>query len=268
MTDNPIAAFRGAGLPSREEVGQFLNNAAMAIPAGSGGKQFLKISDRDGAWTFGADETVIEEDSLWAVNPLSFFHGYIAWNDGKPEGEHRQSVNRPVLPSLDALPPVKAEKGWQKQVGFDLVCLTGEDAGVLCEYKASSVGGTRGAGTLAAAIGTQYGKDPDRIVPVIKLRDNKYYDKKYKKDQFPPVFEIVEWRAMDDAAPVEPEKAKEAAPAAAPPRSRMPTASPEALAAGAAASSPNAEEDAAIAAEYEAAQAAAANPVPRRRVRR
>lgn len=284
MTDNPIAAFRSAGLPTREEMGQFLNSAAMAIPAGSGGKQFLKISDRDGVWTYGQEETVVEDDALWAVNPVSFFHGYIAWNDGKPEGEHRQSVSRPVLPSLDALPQVKAQNGWQKQFGFDLVCITGEDDGTLCEYKASSVGGTRAVGTLAAAINTQYGRDPDKIVPIVRLRDNKYYDKKYKKDQFPPVFEIVEWRALDDAQPAPAEAVKETPKPADPPRSRTPrgaapAASPPAddltraytreeltaVTNGV----PDDEEEAQLAREYAAEQeAAAANPVPRRRVRR
>lgn len=263
MSDNPIAAFKGAGLPTREEMGQFLNSAAVAIPAGNGGKQFLKISDRDGAWTFGAEETVVEEDSLWAVNPLSFFHGYIAWHDGKPEGEHRQSVSRPVLPSLDALPQVKAQNGWQKQVGFDLVCVTGEDEGTACEYKASSVGGTRATGTLAAAINDQYARDPDKIVPIVKLRDNKYYDKKYKKDQFPPVFEIVEWRALTDTKPVA-EEPKQEAPAE-PVRTRT---RPAAVPVVEQKPEPPVEDDAALAAEYEAEQALAANPTPRRRVRR
>ena len=78
MTDNALATFGGGtGLISREEMAAYLNTATQTLPQGSGGKQFLKISDKDGAWTFGAEETVVEEDSLWAIHPTSFFHGYI-----------------------------------------------------------------------------------------------------------------------------------------------------------------------------------------------
>ncbi len=270
MSDNPLAAFRGngVGLPSREQMGQFLNTAAMAAPAGSGGKQFLKISDKDGVWTFGAEETVVEEDSLWAINPLSMFHGYVAWFDGKPEGEHRQPITRPLMPS-DSLSPVKALRGWEKQFGFDLVCVSGEDEGTLCEYKASSVGGTRAFSMLVAALNAQFATDPDRVIPVVQLRDNKYYDKKYKKDQFPPVFQIVEWRAMDDAsAPKtpepepEPEGRRRTRPAAAPVEEMEPLEQQTVAYKQAAA-----DEEAALAREYAATQQAEA-ATPRRRVRR
>lgn len=259
MPDNALTAFgSGVGLPSREEMAAYLNTAAAVLPAGSGGKQFLKISDKDGAWTFGADETVVEEDSLWAINPVSFFHGYIAWHNAAVEGEHRSSIRRP-LPGIDSLPQVKAQNGWQLQQGFDLVCVSGEDAGVQCEFKTSSTGGKRAVGNVASAINDQFAKDPDALVPIVRLRDNKYYDKKYKKDQFPPVFEVVEWRRMDDVTPVEdkPEPVKEEPPA----RTRTRAA------AAPVAKVEEPDEEAELAKEYEAA-AATAEATPRRRQRR
>lgn len=261
---NDVIKFSGGGtgLMSREDLGTFLNSAAVAIPQGSGGKQFLKISDKDGVWTYGAEETVVEDDALWAINPLSFFHGYIAWHDGKPEQEHRQSVSRPHLPDPATLPPVKAKNGYQVQYGFELVCISGEDEGVVCEYKASSTGGKRGTGEVVNAINSRAGVDPDSIVPIVKLRNNKYWDKKYKKDQFPPVFEVVEWRSLNDASPVgesdrQEEEVKEPARRRAAPAA---TTAPEPT-----------DEDEALAAEYAAekeAQAPSAEASPRRRVRR
>ena len=260
---NALTAFgNGAGLPSRDEVAQFINSAAIAIQPGNSGKQFLKISDKDGVWTYGAEETEVEKDALWAVNPLSFFHGYIAWNDGKPESEHRQSVSRPQLPMIEQLPPVKSVKGYELQYGFDLVCVNGEDEGTLCEYKASSTGGKRAIGALTAAINARHASNPDSIVPVVRLKDNKYWDKKYKKDQFPPVFEVVEWRSLNDASPVD-ESDRQEEEVKEPARRR---------AAPAAATAPEpTDEDAALAAEYAAekeAQAPSAEASPRRRVRR
>lgn len=260
MTTNLPAFGGGAGLPSREEMAAYLNTAAQVLPAGSGGKQFLKISDKDGAWTFGADETVVEEDSLWAVNPVSFFHGYIAWHNAAVEGEHRSSIRRP-LPAIDSLPQVKAQNGWQLQQGFDLVCISGEDAGVQCEFKTSSTGGKRAVGNVASAINDQFAKDPDALVPIVKLRDNKYYDKKYKKDQFPPVFEIVEWRTMDDTSPADAPKTEAAPVKEEPPaRTRTRAAAPPAPDADA--------EEKELAAEYEAAAGQAEATPPRRRQRR
>lgn len=255
MTNNALTAFgSGAGLPTREEMAAYLNTAAAVLPAGSGGKQFLKISDKDGAWTFGADETVVEEDSLWAINPVSFFHGYIAWHNAAVEGEHRSSIRRP-LPSIDSLPQVKAQNGWQMQQGFDLVCVSGADAGVQCEFKTSSTGGKRAVGNVASAINDQFAKDPDALVPIVRLRDNKYYDKKYKKDQFPPVFEVVEWRRMDDVTPVE-DKPEPEEPAA---QTRTRSAAPP---------PPDKDaEEAELAKEYETA-ATLAEQAPRRRQRR
>ncbi len=258
MTDNALAAFGGGiGLPSREEMQAYLNTATQTLPQGAGGKQFLKISDKDGAWTFGAEETVVEEDSLWAIHPTSFFHGYIAWHDAKVEGEHRSSIRRP-LPSIDSLPQVKAQNGWQLLSGLDIICINGEDEGTLCEFKSSSTGGKRAVGAVASAIAEQFAKDPDKIVPIVRLRDNKYYDKKYKKDQFPPNFEIVEWRSMSDASPVEQEP--EAAPVKEEPKRTRAAAAPDPKA------DEQTEED--LGKEYAEAAQAQAEATPRRRQRR
>lgn len=275
MTDNALAAFgAGTGLMSRDDLKDYFATAQAVAPQGGGGKQFLKISDKDGVWTFGAEETVVEDGALWAINPISFFHGYIAWNDGKPEHEHRQSIKRAQLPSVDSLPTVKSPKGYEQLYGFDLVCINGEDEGTLCEYKASSTGGKRAIGALISAIGDRFVGHPDSIVPVVTLKNNKYWDKKYKKDQYPPVFEIVEWRSMTDATPApapaeEPKKEEPAStgrvrtrPAAAPVQQQAPAAPP--------AETPMTEEEQQIAEEYAAAEAAQApaEQAPRRRMRR
>jgi hypothetical protein len=75
-----ITTFGGAGLPSV----QSLSGAALH-PVRSrrrGGTVILKM-DKTGHWVFGADQTEVEEGSLWAANPFSFVHGYIAWGNGE-----------------------------------------------------------------------------------------------------------------------------------------------------------------------------------------
>ena len=156
---------------------------------------------------FGADQTEVEDDSLWAINPFSFVHGFIAWGDGEVLGEKMVSVTSP-LPELDAAPP-QAKRGWETQVGMSVKCVSGEDQGLDARYSVTSVGGKRAIQALAAAIAAQVEADPSKPVPVVKLKKEHYQHKSYGRI-FTPVFEIVNWVSLDGAA----EPAAEEAPVA------------------------------------------------------
>jgi hypothetical protein len=168
--------------------------------------------DKTGHWVFGADQTEIEDDSTWAINPLSFVHGYIAWGDGEVLGEKMIGVAHP-LPELDPAPP-NSKKGWETQVGLSMKCLTGEDKGLEARYTTTSVGGKRAVQALAVAIAAQVEKDQSKPVPVVRLGKEHYTHKSYGRI-YTPVFEIVEWVGMDGEAQEEPqiEAPKEAEPA-------------------------------------------------------
>lgn len=206
-----LAAFGGggAGLMSRENIASFLNSAAMSIPTTAGGKQFLKLDDKDGTWLYGQEETVVEVKSRWAINPLSMFHGYIAWHEAKVEGEHRQPINRPLIGTHE-LTPVKAQKGWETQYGFDLVCTEGEDEGTLLEYKTSSHGGKKAFGDLVTAMNVQGAVDLDLLVPIVELTSDSYPNKKWKRDVWNPVFKIVEWASLSNGAVTQADEADDA----------------------------------------------------------
>ena len=158
---------------------------------------------------YGADQTEIEDDSTWAVNPFSFVQGYIAWGEGEVLGEKMVSVSEP-LPELEAAPP-SAKRGWETQVGMSLKCLTGEDMGLEVRFTTTSVGGKRGVQALAVAIATQVDKDQTKPVPVITLGKEHYQHKAYGRI-FTPVFDIVEWSSMGSDAET-PEAEAEEAPA-------------------------------------------------------
>lgn len=259
----------GFGLISRDDLAKSLNNAAMSMPNVGGDLSFLKMDKNNGDWLFGQEETVVESDSLWAVNPMSLKHGFVAWDTeagGPPVQEIMVSINRPLPPveSLPALPMSKPDKKgntyqleYQQQRSVELVCVSGEDEGTKVEYKQSSVGAMKLFGKLTNALLDQLAKDPDKIVAIGKLNSDTYPHKKYGKITN-PLFDIVEWRTVDNTAPVEPEAEapKDAEPAA---RTRTRSAAPE--------SAPEADEEADLAKEYEAA-AATAEATPRRRQRR
>ena len=189
-----IVSFKQANLPAVSSLSTALRSLESEV--GPAGVVMLKM-DKTGHWVYGADQTEIEDDSTWAVNPFSFVHGFIAWGDGEVLGEKMVSVSQP-LPELDAAPP-QSKRGWETQVGMSLKCLNGEDKDMEARYTTTSVGGKRSVQTLALAIAAQVEKDQSEPVPVVRLKKDHYTHKSYGKI-FTPVFEIVEWISMDGAA--------------------------------------------------------------------
>ena len=208
-----IVAFSGANLPAVSTLSTALRSIAADV--GPAGVVILKM-DKTGHWVYGADQTEIEDDSTWAINPFSFIHGFIAWGDGEVLGEKMVSVSQP-LPEVDAAPP-QSKRGWETQVGLSLKCLNGEDKDMEARYTTTSVGGKRAVQELALKISEQVEKDQTKPVPVIRLKKDHYTHKSYGKI-FTPVFEIVEWVSMNGEAEA-PAEAEEAAPAEDAPRRR------------------------------------------------
>ena len=196
-----LTTFKSAGLPAVTDLALALkNNLSVASEMGV---TIIKM-DRTGHWVFGADQTKIEDDSTWAVNPFSFVHGYIAWGDGEVLAEKMGSVSQP-LPELEAAPP-GAKKGWETQVGFSMKCLDGADKDMEVRYTTTSVGGKKAVQALAVAIATQVEKDQSKPVPVVELGKEHYTHKSYGRI-YTPVFKVLEWASMDGKSEVEAEEA-------------------------------------------------------------
>ena len=206
-----LVAFSQAGLPAVASLAASLR--AIQPDTAAGGTVILKM-DKTGHWVFGADQTEVEDDSTWAVNPFSFVHGVIAWGDGEVLGEKMVSVSKP-LPELDDAPPA-AKRGWEAQVGMSLKCISGDDKGMEARFTTTSVGGKRAVQTIAVALADQVEKDQTKPVPVVRLKKEHYQHKSYGRI-FTPVFEVVDWLTLDgDAA----EPAAKAVEAPAPSRRR------------------------------------------------
>lgn len=201
-----LVTFSQANLPAVTNLSAALRKLDSEV--GPAGVAILKM-DKTGHWVFGADQTEVEDDATWAINPFSFVHGFIAWGDGEVLGEKMVSVAEP-LPEVDAAPNA-AKNGWQKQVGVSLKCISGEDKGLECRYATTSVGGVRSVQALAVTIATQVDKDQTKPVAIVRLKKDHYQHKSYGKI-YTPVFEVVQWVSMDGA-----EAAPEAAEAEAEP---------------------------------------------------
>ena len=206
---NAITAFAGAGLPSVKSLSSALRSVAADV-TGPGGMVILKM-DKTGHWVFGADQTEVEDDSIWAINPFSFVHGYIAWGEGDVLGEKMVPVADP-LPEMD-VPPPGAKRGWELQVGMSLKCMSGEDKGLEVTYNVTSVGGKRAVQKLALDIAAQVEKDQTKPVAVVRLKKEHYTHKSYGRI-YTPIFDITSWIGLDGQADEMPasEPAADAAP--------------------------------------------------------
>jgi len=188
---NEVSKFAGAGLPSVQSLASTLRKIEADV--GPTGMVIIKM-DKAGHWVYGADQTEVEDGSLWAVNPFSFVHGYIAWGDGTVLAEKMVPVSEP-LPETGPSPE-GAKRGWEMQIGMTLACTSGEDEGLQARYTVTSVGGKRAVQTLALAIADQAEKNPAAPVPLVELKKEHYQHKSYGRI-YTPVFDIVDWKGLD-----------------------------------------------------------------------
>lgn len=184
-------SFALANLPNVTALSTALRTLEKDV--GPVGFVILKM-DKRGDWVYGANQTEVEADTLWAVNPASFVHGYIAWGDAVVLGERMVPLTEPLPHPGEA--PAGAEKGWQLQIGMGLKCVSGPDKDMEVRFTVTSVGGKKAVQNLGVSIAHQMEADQTKPVPIVKLKTDSYKHKMYGKI-FTPVFEIVEWVGMD-----------------------------------------------------------------------
>jgi len=212
---NDIGFASTAGLMSRESLASSLSNVARALPSSVGSDvQYLKMEKGSGDWLYGQEETLVDTDSLWAVNPHSIQHGWVAWDSdagGAPVQEIMVPASRPI-PAEGSLPVLPQgvrgnQLAYKAQRSVQLVCIADPnadgkdtDVGVVCEYKQSSVGAMRLFKDLIDKLLERVHAGDEAIVPIAKLSHSSYKHDRYGKI-INPVLEIVEWRSMNDTSP-------------------------------------------------------------------
>ena len=171
-----------------------------ATPSANQGGQFEYMKCAKGVYTFGVNNQVAAEDSLWVVDGKFYRQGYVAWKDGELIDEHMAGLGEaPII--LGELPTVSGD-GWQVQKSIALLCIEGGDEGVQAIFKTSSVGGTRGIAELVSAIVVQGRKDPKNTCPVVELTSTSYEHKNKSYGLIHnPVFTVIEFTNSGAEAP-------------------------------------------------------------------
>jgi hypothetical protein len=202
-----IVKFGNANLPAATDLAAALRRNTEAV-AGVDGQVILKM-DKTGHWVYGADQTEVDREGLWAVNPFSFTHGYIAWGEGEVLSEKMVPITEP-LPELEPAPP-QAKRGWESQVGMSVKCVHGEDKGVEARYTVTSVGGKKAMHSLAMDVAEQIEMDQAHPVAVVKLGSDHYQHKAYGR-VYTPVFDVQKWIGLDGEGAAEEGEAAQAEP--------------------------------------------------------
>lgn len=206
MSTDLTKFFAGHQMPSREK----LTEALAGFSAGKAalmGKALLRLT-KQGKWVFGADSEPFDDNVELIASPASLSSGYIAWYQGKPEGEQMQPLSMgPVDASKlgpvnsGSIPPGQKKpsgRGWETQVSVELI--TRGDTPLQLIYKTPSLGGMRQLLTFAGEVAFAMSENPKRAYPIVKLNTDSYIHKEYG-EVFTPVLEIIGW-LDEQGAPV------------------------------------------------------------------
>lgn len=191
---NVVPFIGGGTLASPDQLKGALQNFRQDRPVSPGDRPLIKLL-KSGYWVYGVDQIDVQEQSLWAANPQSISHGWVAWGEGELLGQEMVPFNQ-SLPQKDKLPPSAAKRGWEFQVGIDFMCISGEDQGQEVQYLTSSTGGKRAHDKLIKAILAHLDEDPATPVPVLELEVDSYTHKQYG-EIFVPILTVKRWMGME-----------------------------------------------------------------------
>jgi hypothetical protein len=182
-------------LPSLAELSESLKDFAETVPVRP--KEVYLKMDKTGHWVYGADQTEIEPDSLWAVNPFSFVKGYICWGAqntpsmGKLLGEKMYTQFQKMPKELPE--DIPDSNGWEYQNGFSLSCISGTDKGLQARFMTKTKGGVPEVQRLSFEIHAHGLEDPSTPIAIIKLKSAHYTHPAGYGRIYNPVLELVKF---------------------------------------------------------------------------
>ena len=193
-----LAGLKKAAAKTKEE-----------LPAVTGMHPYLKL-EKTGNWVYGPEDIEVQEGSLWAINPLSFKHGWTCWtsypSDMKKKNENKGKVMVPLgadKPEVENLTQYMDPDGlnngqpwpWTAAMSVELTCLNGEDEGTVVVYDTNSTGGVR---LLSAYFDKMMAHlDTEDPVAIVTLDSDSYKHQTYGK-VITPLFEYEDWVGLDE----------------------------------------------------------------------
>lgn len=203
---NAIVKGNAAQLPA--ELTNLGNALIQEGQSATGISDLLRFLSREGGiWVFGVDGDENMEDARWAINPLSFEHGFVCWKNKKIAGEAMVPVGvaKPGRETLADHGTFTDGKGkevqtkWDEQMSIRLRCVVGEDEGTEVDFRSSTVGGISCIKAVAKAVGGRIAAGKMDVVAVVELTNDSYNHAEYGKT-YVPTMDIASWMDMDGPA--------------------------------------------------------------------
>jgi hypothetical protein len=195
------AVLTGGALTSLQALGATLAKVDTSSISGRSGLPMLQFKrEGDGRWSFGQKRTIAENNSRWAVNPLTFKWGFICFDGAnKVIGDRLVSVAQ-AKPNVAELPDTGFK--WQEQWAVNLKCLDGADADTEVVYKPTTVGGIQAVAGLIEMVRDRLdtGEHGGKVVPIVHLEKDSYPHPQYGK-VWTPLLTFVDWMSIEGPAP-------------------------------------------------------------------
>jgi hypothetical protein len=76
--------------------------AAQAITPQPVGSDFLYLKmDKNGEWLYGADDTEVDSQSAFVIDPATYAQGFVSWYDGELMAEKMATAGTPPVTMAD-----------------------------------------------------------------------------------------------------------------------------------------------------------------------
>jgi len=212
MSNNSVATVTGFQPPADMDrlAAAYARGRTVVAPVRTGGN-YLKMVKEGGSWVYGVESIEVADDSLWAINPMTIKQGIVAWKPGTKTVSRQKLAEHMFLYAdtggvIDETPfelPDGAP-GWEDQWEVELVCVAGGDVGETITYTVGNHGSRKNMrdAIINGSMGDRVASRNPVCVPIVRLHSSWYPNKKHGGRTYEPEFEIVEWRALDDASPV------------------------------------------------------------------
>ena len=215
MTRTRVVKSNGALPANVKDLVAGLAASQQSAASGNSGKLFLKM-EKSGDWVYGVNGEPVGEDSLFAVNPTSFVHGWICWgNENSPlQGQRQGEAMGPAASPLSPMPPAVENATWSHQVGFSLQGYSGDDVDIELSWSGNSKGALTAYADLLAELVDAISSGDGDVVPIVALTATHYKHARYGKI-YTPLFDVTDWMPMEgpvggggaDPEPVQEEEA-------------------------------------------------------------
>lgn len=183
-----------------EDIFAQVANEGSTLKGGEGGKAFMKFNGNDGKYSYGSDDTALEDGDQFVMNPLSYRRGFVTWVAGKVVNETMRGITEGAMPTRAELPdngPYVDGDGPVEQYTIELA--TTFEPYVEMIFQANNGSKRRAFAALMKDFNATYKNHPGKF-PVVEISSAEFEAtiNNRKITKHAPKFKIITWITTED----------------------------------------------------------------------